>query len=345
MVCVKFDQVLLELEKLVRETFYLWDEIRVGFSWRHYYYNHTLRVRSLCLRMGSLENADLRQLAVAATLHDITKRYDGAIATDAEGNRIVDEQGFWKNQVLLPARNNLVTELYRLHNLFGQMHHNSGAIIADEILKGYRFSSRFRTEVSKIIQAHLRPRHPDPAFEPQIYTKPESQILHDADMIDANLGLVAFYRNIQIHTGQASQRNVQIDLPAYIHNVRNWVESKRSFLPRLLSNPGREVAIARWKRNLQLCEWLEKELEDLDCNLRYGIVGLVQCFMDHHQDPSLSRDLEWAQKVWIPDRRRELDDHNLHNYSTQQPAGKHVASLHRVAEFLRLLEAEVAGEL
>ena len=81
---------LKEIEDLVRETFSLWDEKRQGFSWRNYYWNHTSRVRALCLEIGRREGADLEKLAYAATLHDITKRYDGRILTDENGRRITE---------------------------------------------------------------------------------------------------------------------------------------------------------------------------------------------------------------------------------------------------------------
>ena len=90
------EAILQELEELVRATFLLWEEKWVGFSWRHYYFNHTQRVRALSLEIGRREHADLRKLEYAALLHDITKRYDGKIVSDKDGNRILDENGFWR---------------------------------------------------------------------------------------------------------------------------------------------------------------------------------------------------------------------------------------------------------
>ena len=56
-----------------RETFLLWDQVRIGWSWRHYYLNHTLRVRALALELRKHEGADPDVVAFAATLHDISK--------------------------------------------------------------------------------------------------------------------------------------------------------------------------------------------------------------------------------------------------------------------------------
>ena len=77
------------VRETVVETFGLWDVVRVGFSWRRYYLDHTLQVENLSLRLGREIGADPDQLRVAAMLHDITKRYDGAILRDAENRAVV----------------------------------------------------------------------------------------------------------------------------------------------------------------------------------------------------------------------------------------------------------------
>ncbi|MCJ7608261.1 HD domain-containing protein, partial [Candidatus Bathyarchaeota archaeon] len=92
--------VLTRLSELARETFLLWDQSWVDFSWRHYYYEHTQRVRALALEIGRHEAADLDKLQYAALLHDITKRYDGKILRDSQGRRITNEYGFWRNEFL-----------------------------------------------------------------------------------------------------------------------------------------------------------------------------------------------------------------------------------------------------
>ena len=73
------DDKLTEIERLVRETFDLWDMLRVGFRWRHYSLNHTYRVTNLSVSMSVHEGADPYKLRCAGILHDITKPYDGEI--------------------------------------------------------------------------------------------------------------------------------------------------------------------------------------------------------------------------------------------------------------------------
>src|SRR4029453_18153506 len=68
---------LRELEELVRQTHLLWDQEWVGFSWRNYTYEHMQRVRGLSRTLAAQEGADARVLEFAATLHDVTKSYDG----------------------------------------------------------------------------------------------------------------------------------------------------------------------------------------------------------------------------------------------------------------------------
>src|SRR4051812_22615333 len=59
------------LDQLVQETFALWDVTRVGFSWRHYYLNHTNRVKDLSISMAHGSGADPDLLEAAGILHDI----------------------------------------------------------------------------------------------------------------------------------------------------------------------------------------------------------------------------------------------------------------------------------
>src|SRR5438128_12366101 len=102
---------LAEVEALVRETFALWDVVRVGFSWRNYYLNHTYRIRNLSVQMAAAEGADADLLEMAAILHDITKRDDGNILTARDGTRALAAEGFWRKEVVMRDRSNWVLEL------------------------------------------------------------------------------------------------------------------------------------------------------------------------------------------------------------------------------------------
>src|SRR6476659_4762825 len=110
-----------EIEQVVVDTFAMWNVFRVGFSWRKYYLDHTLQVQNLSLRMARELDADPEQLRYAAILHDITKRYDGAILKDAEGKNVIDGEGFWLNETVSPDRANWVSGLYDRLDLHGQI--------------------------------------------------------------------------------------------------------------------------------------------------------------------------------------------------------------------------------
>src|SRR5579859_4187383 len=101
-------EVLAELDALMRSTFQLWDQEWVGFSWRNYTYDHVRRVRNLALSLAAEEGADTRVLDFAAVLHDVAKSYDGEVLM-RDGQRVVDEHGLWRNEFLPPARANAVT--------------------------------------------------------------------------------------------------------------------------------------------------------------------------------------------------------------------------------------------
>jgi HD superfamily phosphodiesterase len=91
--------VLGELEALVRETYQLWDQEWVGFSWRNYTYDHVQRVRALARTICAREATPVADYA--GLLHDMSKSYDG----DNIGRQASDENGLM-NEVLPPVRQN-----------------------------------------------------------------------------------------------------------------------------------------------------------------------------------------------------------------------------------------------
>jgi len=336
------DRTLSELEGLTAETFRLWDEVRVGFSWRNYYMGHTLRVRANALAIGAEEGADPEAIAYAATLHDITKRYDGPYKVDENGKRVVNRDGLWVNEPLMPARRNPVTELYDKMNLYFQVHHDSGAAIAERLLLERGLAPSFASQVAHIIRGHLRPLNtpwelggPD---DP--YGDPESCSLFDADTIDANLGLVAFYRFVQIHGHRAIKSAGALDLHRYVDDVRQWVDRKEEFVANRLTKTGREVAAERYKSDRRVAAWLEEERstkEQMAVAEEYGIMGLVRFFLQFHEDPNMDAELAMIKQSWFPERKKRVRD-------GAAPSGAEEA-LARVETFLTLMDREVQGEI
>ncbi len=298
--------VLSELERLVRETYTLWDEEWVGFSWRNYTYDHVQRVRALGRTIGAEEGADDRVLNFAGLLHDITKAYDGEIITDAQGNRVLDENGFWQNETLVPARENIVTEAYDRLDLAGQLHNVSGATMADWLLSERGYSADFRDAVGAAIEAHLLADNSATV---------EGRSLYDADTIDANIGLPAFYRNIQIgmrrqdvtfaDRGESFPEWLRENLEDHLHEyltdrVATWIEGKRrDFIPKMTTATGRRVAEERVARFTRILADLHHELTDLETALAHGGNAVVHYFMEHRSNPMLSEQLELLAKQWL----------------------------------------------
>lgn len=333
-------KILGELEELVRETFTLWDEIRVGFSWRYYFFNHTQRVRRLCQTIGKQEGADLRKLEYASLLHDITKRYDGNFLTDKDGKRVINEDGFWLNEMLYPNPNksNIVTELYKENNLDYKIHNVSGGIIARLLLKRYGLPDDFCEGVESAIINHLKPNESSTEKLKEFMNNLEGRIIYEADTMDSNLGLMAFFRNIGIHTHFAVQRNGKYDLKEYLSGIPRWLDMKQDFIPNMQTETGLKIGKARQQRNWDVWHLIEKELEDYEVNETYGIIAVVKYFMSCHEDPNMAEQMIYTEKVWIPERNEMLRNENSRKAIAEQ-------SLSRAKEFLSLMNMEMMGEI
>jgi len=337
---MNYTQVLKELETLVNDTFALWEHNRVGFQWRHYPWNHTLRVRALSMELGRREGGDLKLLEVAGTLHDITKRYDGLILTDDNGQRILDHNGFWLNETIIPTGQNLVTQLYEKHNLHGKVHHESGAVITENILARYDFAPEFVEAATAVVLAHLKPRHLTAEDFKLLYGRIENQILYDADTIDPNVGYTAFFRNIHIHSYFVLQRGAFV-LENYVRNLPRWINSKQAFVDKLLTESSRAVAQARQDRNQQLFEQMVTELEDIEINRKYGLLGVIEYFVKETEDPHFANQIEYLQNQWLPQRQQWIAEEEKAT-SVRERAQDAVT---RVDNFLTLLTRESQGQL
>lgn len=336
---MNYGQVLNELETLVNATFGLWEHNRVGFQWRHYTWNHTMRVRATSMELGRREGGDVKLLEVAGTLHDITKRYDGVILTDDNGKRILDNNGFWLNETLSPAGKNIVTELYDKHNLRGKVHHESGAVITENILAMYDFEPAFVEAATSVVLAHLKPTNLTPDDFKLLYGNIENQILYDADTMDPNVGYTGFFRNIHIHAYFALQRG-NFNLEEYVRNLPRWINSKQEFVDKLLTESSREVGQARQDRNQQLFAQMVGELDDMEINRKYGLLGIIEYFVSETEDPHFLNQLEYLQTKWLPERQKWADEE-----TTTSARERAQAAIERVSNFLNLLEKEGRGEI
>ena len=306
-----------DLERLLQETYDLWEAGWVGFNWRGYTYDHVQRVRGLALNLGGQEGADADVLALSGLLHDITKPYDGPYITDATGKRVVDAEGYWRNEPRPPSRSNAVTDLYDALGLAGQPHNRSGARMARVLLERRGLPDGLIARVAVTIEHHLRPPQDAP---------PESRCLYDADTIDANIGLPAFVRNIYINLhfhdlrhpdsppiAELLERAPLAYLRPYIsEQLPTWAQGKRrDFIPRLLTDSGCRLALerlgclrgwfARFARELEaLGQTSEVSSACLDV-LLYYMRGYTR-----REDPSIARLTDELADCWEGSGRATL---------------------------------------
>lgn len=325
--------VLQELTQLAHDTFSLWRERWVGFSWHNYYFNHTQRVQALSRTIGVNEGANLIALDFAAILHDITKRYDGEIILDSKGQRALDTNGFWHNELLLPQKENIITSLYREYNLFHTLHNHSGAVVAQHLLETYDLDPAFCNLISAIIESHLKPDYESDQDEHYL----EKQILYEADTLDSNIGLTAFYRNIQIRTHHSIKNGGYADLSEYIPTIESWIARKRNFMEKIITATGVAIAEIRLQQmNLVYSQILDDYRNHFETSRRYGLLGIMQYFMDHNSDPNLTTELSYLQSHWLPSRYKQI----------QQRRDKSNENLfHKASRFCRLLHQEINGQL
>lgn len=294
-----YASVLRELEALLSETYSLWDPEWVTFNWRAYTYDHVNRVRGLAVTLCKLEGGDELVVELAGLLHDITKPYDGEYLTGTDGQRVVDERGYWKNEVRRPPRSNEVTCLYENLGLQGKLHNESGATLAEHLLQVRGVPDGVRARVAHTIRDHLRPPSDAPL---------ESKCLYDADTIDANIGLPAFVRNIYINLHFHDQRKgpgtpaiaalLRDDpysfLQPYVdENLPRWVAGKRrDFTPRLSTASARRLALTRLERLEGVFACLAQDLHRGQNMTRRDCLDVVRHFIERRDDPSIADEAE-----------------------------------------------------
>jgi len=219
----------------------------------------------------------------------------------------------------------------------GTIHSVSGALIAKKLLESYGLPDEFNEAVSTIIRAHVKPPTLTQEQHDELYGKVESQILYDADTMDANVGYTAFYRNIHIHSYGAIQRD-GFDLSSYVDNLPRWIDTKYSFVDGLLTESAKEVGTIRQERNKELHQILIKEKENFDLNLKYGLLGVLDYLVSGTEDPNFREQMNYLEQHWIPERKKWFQEESN---ETQELAEQ---SISRVVDFWNLMEAESSGK-
>ena len=98
----------------------------------------------------------------------------------------------------------------------------------------------------------------------------ENRCLGDADLIDANFGLVAFWRFITIRSGY--------DTPVCdtVRSMEEWLPKKDELLGMLLTRSGREIARQRAQRGWAFWEELKRDRHAPPANGEYRLTDVIQ---------------------------------------------------------------------
>jgi len=241
---------------------------------------------------------------------------------------VIDKNGFWHNELLLPKRENLVSKLYKKFNQFHTLHNVSGALISKKILESYGLSSNFCDSVSSIIESHLKS---------DTSNNLEEKLLYEADTMDANLGLIAFYRNIQINTHFAKIKNSKVDLRKYVSRIEPWINRTISFMKNMNTESGTRIANKRYKRMKDFSSNVIEEFKhNFTESVKYGLLGIIKGFMDQNDDPNLHEDIKYFLTGWIPERRKLVNNEI-------DPKIKTI--FQRATLFFQLLSKEIEGKI
>jgi len=159
----------------------------------------------------------------------------------------------------------------------GRQHAQAGAAEVRTLLPHYHLPADFVEAIASAIEAHAgsnTPQHPT-----------ESLILGDADLIDANFGLVATWRFITIRSGRGEE------LAGTILAMDEWLPKKDALAELLNTDLGREIAAARSLRMRDFCARLKEALassgDDAD-----GLLWLAEYIHNNADTGRLEMQLE-----------------------------------------------------
>jgi len=188
----------------------------------------------------------------------------------------------------------------------GREHAEVGAAEVRRLLPRYGLQTPFIEAVASAIECHSGGNTPQHALE--------NLVLGDADLIDANFGLVATWRFITIRSGRGEE------LAGTILAMEEWLPKKEALTRLLNTDLGRETAAARSRRMRDFCGRLRPALaEDPATSAPLWLAGYI-----HHN----------AGTGRLPQQLHELS--RLVQRGNQLPEG--------VATLVETLAAEAAGE-
>ncbi len=186
-------------------------------------WEHTLRVYNLCLHIGEKENADMEILKISAILHDIGR----------------EEQDKCNGKIC---------------------HAEKGAVLAREILSGFKMDEEKINKIVHCIEAHRSRGESAPNSK-------EARILFDADKLDS-IGAVGIGRAF-LFAGEvgAKLHNKGVDIDkteAYTKEdtaYREYMVILRKVKDKMLTKEGMRLAEKRHAFMVDFFDRLNKEVE------------------------------------------------------------------------------------
>ena len=117
---------------------------------------------------------------------------------------------------------------------------------------------------------------------------------------------------------------------------------KHDFVGKLLTESGVKIGEGRRRRKMQLAQWVLDERKHREESRQFGLLGVIEYFMSHHEDPDLERQMLGLKDEWLPGRAATLFSLSPDLAGPGPDRGGQIR-FERAREFVRLLAAEVAG--
>ncbi|MGD8239205.1 MAG: HD domain-containing protein [Armatimonadota bacterium] len=189
----------------------------------------------------------------------------------------------------------------------GGDHGVAGAREAGGILRAHGVADELIGAVCSAIATHTGKNTPEHPIE--------NLVLGDADLIDANFGLVATWRFITIRAGH------ETPLPETIESMAEWLPRKDALMEKLLTETGLRIARERSVRMHEFCMDLRTALQADVVDDGYSLLSAAGHIAESHTTGRLD-----AQVEEIKAAARHSD-----------------SAAFEVAEMCRALRAEITG--
>lgn len=180
----------------------------------------------------------------------------------------------------------LAALLHDIEKPVGDDHAGAGAETARRLLEERRLPGRIVEGAVSAIATHAGGNNPD--------GPPESLALGDADLIDANFGLVGTWRFITIRAGHGS------DAGETIARTWSWLRKKEEMVHRLLLPVARDLAVERVAYCRVFCTLAARALEN---RREGGILPMVRHINAEYTQGSLCEQLPALEAI-----AREADE-------------------------------------